>query len=115
MPYSFRLDAPELKQLKSALDFYLDDTRGRNNSQKIINLVRDGLIKRGFIESDTPQPTEDAIADLRYELETSLKGFVLDLLKDSGRMAAMNRVSESVANGEEIGDDILDNILEGLD
>lgn len=119
MPYSFRLDAPELNELKSVLDDYLSNTPGRNNSQRLINLVRDGLASKGLIQ-DVPAPArgdsiEDIRNDLRYELENSLKGFVMDLLKDSGRMAKMNQVSESIANGEEIGDDILDNILEGLD
>lgn len=125
-PYSFRMDKPSQLSLRTALEHYLAENEADNKSQQLINLVKDALIEKGYFSEEGRQSTQDAIAELRNEIndrieqrvETSrrtIEDFVRNLLKDTERIATINRASESIANGEEIGDDILQNILEGLE
>lgn len=118
-PYSFRLEASS--PIKIALDQFLTDNYigERGKSRLLIALIHDGLVSRGLLDDNAPARAqtgtyEDLRNDLRYELENALKGFVLDLLKDNGRMSVMQQISDDIANGGDIDDDILDNILEGF-
>lgn len=112
--YSFRLTRITPAKYREWLDRFLADAEGNgfySRSDALVALIVDAInLRTGW------QPVEGRgdYTEIRNEV-SQLKQWVMDLMNDPGRIQAIAEAHEQISAGNDIPDDVLDNILEGFE
>lgn len=117
-PYAFRLgNSPEQAPYKALIDGWLAEAeaQGEVKSHALRRIVC-GLIDHyngaPLGETVAASPSGFSVESLKAEMMDELRAFVRSLVGDPARLSQLVTVSES---GDDISDDVIDNILSDFD
>lgn len=113
--YTFRLSTKHHSDIKRVFDSLLAQSQADTRSQQIIEVIT--LLVRQYANMPVDTPMDNRLDmimdDVREQLRQELREFVLSLITDETRFAAVSTARDTYqGGGVEIDADILDNILE---
>ncbi len=118
--YAFKLttrqsELAEKNWLDELLDRFTElgySSRSDALKHYVLTAIRAGVVPQ--VQDKKVEPVVLDINRLGDQLRAELRDFILGLVGNGDRMAALTEASQAFAAGSEIDDDVLDNILEGF-